>query len=150
MPNRLIAGSSAQWMLPGWKPSSRRSWKAFRGNLMHSWRSKRHPSSLSMHHPSTNPSSYFTHVANGILFLSDCNFSVLFGNQYSLHFRHKTMSFYACFFLRNQKVELRKILVDLSKEDVQLNQVVTRCRPYQLHAIPKQSFPHVAPSTLLC
>ena len=32
------------------------------------------------------------------------------------------------FLLRQEKTTLRKLLVDLSKEDVQLNQIVTRCR----------------------
>ena len=31
-------------------------------------------------------------------------------------------------YVRHQKAELRKLLCDLTKEDVQLNQVVTRCR----------------------
>lgn len=30
--------------------------------------------------------------------------------------------------LRTQKTNLRKLLLDLSKEDVQLNQIVSRCR----------------------
>jgi len=51
-------------------------------------------------------------------------------NEYIELFGRTYISYVAIsLLLRQDKTTLRKLLVDLSKEDVQLSQVISRCRP---------------------